>query len=285
VILASSPVQRFGVEPERARLRFGEGPKEDGVWAGRRLMWLGDKPAFELSFWCGTCPLLFERLAGANDTLSLTELQERLAEGLDDIDAAVLTIFADLLPVARYLPMLLRLTPRLVMPSTDADYFAREQVETWGINGFWGLPEYPRTPYYRTFETAVAADAHLYEFIVPMVPPSWNDRDRVERFASQLAESDRPTAIAISVLDVAAPATDQTPDYYEHWALMHFVLDGHHKLEAAATAALPLRLLSLVSVDASLATESEVLRLPELRAKPASVRAGEPRARRSPAHP
>jgi hypothetical protein len=107
VTLASSGMQRFGVDPARAALRFGEEPKAKGTWAGRRLLWLGDEPAFELTYWCGTCPITFERLKGANGTLSVPELEYRLSEGLNDVDPDVLAIFVDLLPADTYLPMLL----------------------------------------------------------------------------------------------------------------------------------------------------------------------------------
>jgi hypothetical protein len=122
-----------------------------------------------------------ERLEGATSTLSIAELQDRLSRGLNEIDSGVLCAFAELLPATAYLPMLLQVTPRLVTPVADGDYFAREQVATWGLNSFWGLPENPHTPYYRTFETPVTTGAHLYEFVVPMVPPTWNDRDRVQQ--------------------------------------------------------------------------------------------------------
>jgi hypothetical protein len=146
------------------------------------------------------------------------------------------------------------------------DYFAEEQVSTWGFESLWGLPVYPRTPYYRTYETAIDAGAHLYEFVVPMVPPSWNERDRVTAYAAELTAGATPTAVAVSILDVCAPADEQGPDYYTHWALTHFLLDGHHKMQAAAETGHPVRLLSLLAVDAGLAEAAQVAELPRVRA-------------------
>ena len=255
-------------------MRFGEEPKQEGTWAGRRLLLLDERPAFELSFWCGTCQFLFKRLEGANQTASLEDVGERLADGLDGIDEAIVERFAELLAQGTYVPMLLQIEPRLVLPADDDDYFANEQVATWNVEGFWGLPHYPQTPYYRTFETVVRAEAHmyeaeahLYEFVVPMVPPSWNKPERVRQLAEQLARSAGPTAVAVSTLDISQPANRAGPDYYAHWGLTHFLLDGHHKLEAAAQIGKPLQLLSLLSVDASLATSEQVLSVPELLAR------------------
>lgn len=263
----------MGADEAAAVLRFGGEPKGERTWAGRRLLWLSGKAAFELTFWCGTCPILFQRLEGATRTLSVAELEDRLSRGLSGIDSGVLAAFAELLPAAAYMPMLLRVTPRLVTPAAEADYFAHEQVDTWGIDSFWGLPENPRTPYYRTFETRVTASAHLYEFIVPMVPPTWNDRARVQQYAQALETGSLPAAVAVSTLDISQPALDDdSSDYYQHWGLTHFLLDGHHKLEAAAAARRPLQLLALVSIDASLAGEADIRRLTDIRAQAASQR-------------
>ena len=272
MLIEAGPTTRLGTEGE-SWLRFGEEPKQEGAWAGRRLLYMRDKPAFELSYWCGTCQFLFRRLEGANEGSSAEDLSDRMAEGLAHLAPDVIERFGDLLPAGSYLPLLIEVAPRLVMPLGDGDYFAREQIETWGVDGFWGLPEYPRTPYYRTFETSVDAGAHLYEFVVPMVPPTWNDRSRVEAFAARLRSSSSSTAVAVSILDVCQPADSRGDgDYYAHWGLTHFLLDGHHKMEAGASEGLPLRLLSLLSVDASLATPDLVLRVPDLLRKPPATR-------------
>ncbi len=225
-------------------------------------------PAFEVSYWCGTCQFLFERLEGSNHSLSLDVLQETLGQGLSDLELSVLEAFGALLEEGRYLPMLFEIGPSLVLPTDEADYFSREQLATWGPESFLDVPVHPRTPYYRSFSTPVGDDAHLYEFIVPMVPPSWNDRDRVEQHAEVLQRSSLPTAVAVSTLDVCAPAVDRGPDWYVHWGLTHFLLDGHHKVEAAARAGHRLQLLALLAIDVSLAEEAQVLQVPELRGRP-----------------
>ncbi|MGW0841283.1 hypothetical protein ACWD26_14145 [Streptomyces sp. NPDC002787] len=172
-----------------------------------------------------------------------------------------------------YLPLLLRVEPRLVLPGQEGDYFSGEQVATWGLDQFWGLPEYPHTPYYRTFETAVDASAHLYEFVVPMVPPTWNTRERLEEYIELMSRGSVPTAVAVSTLDVCEPASGLPTDHYRHWALTHFLLDGHHKLEAAATTARPVRLLSLLAVGEGLAESEDCARPPALRTQLRSARA------------
>jgi hypothetical protein len=264
MLLTELPRRRLGVRESKSALRIGRADPAQPFSA--RVLFLSDKPAFELSLWCGTCPFLFERKEGANDTFSSE--QERLSaleKPLSSVSDEVIESFGPLLPRGDYLPLLLELRPQLVAPNDERDYFTHEQVETWGIDGFWGLPENPRSFYYRTFETRVSEDEHLYEFVVPMVPPGWNDRNRVAHFRERLRAGIRPTAVALSTLDVCRPAVDNgSTDYYAHWGLTHFLLDGHHKMDAAAQAGLPVQLLALVSVDNSLASPDDIARLPQL---------------------
>ncbi len=113
-------------------------------------------------------------------------------------------------------------------------------------------------------------DGHLFEFVVPMVPPSWNDPARVDLHRERLRESSRPTAVALSLLDVCQPATLRGPEsgYFAHWCLTHFLLDGHHKLQAAGEEGRAMRILAIVSVDHSLAKLGDLERLSELRGRP-----------------
>ena len=119
-----------------------------------------------------------------------------------------------------------------------------------------GGPEDPGTAYYRTFETPIGPDAHLYEVVVPMVPPSWNNRGRVAQYAATGTRV--ATAVAYSLLDVLQPAMDEGEDYYQHSVLTHFLLDGHHKMEAAAQTQTPIRLLSFIDERISIASREDV---------------------------
>ncbi|MFB7654168.1 MULTISPECIES: hypothetical protein [unclassified Streptomyces] len=261
--------RRLGVAGPEARLCFETELQELGSAPRRRLLMLDGKPAFELSPWCGTCQFLFQRLEGASETLSLAGMQERLVGQVSDLDDGTLVAFGSLLPEGNYLPLLLRVEPRLVTPGQEGDYFSNEQVATWGPDQFWGLPEHPRTPYYRTFETVIDDTAHLYEFAVPMVPPLWNNRERVAEYAEWMAQGMVPTAVAVSTLDRCQPAISlQSTDEYEHWGLTHFLLDGHHKLEAAASAGRAVQLLSLLALDESLSGPDDHRRLGALRSRP-----------------
>ena len=83
--------------------------------------------------------------------------------------------------------------------------------------------------------------------------------------------------VTLSTLDVCQPAEPESTDSYAPWGLSHFLLDGHHKMEAAARAGGRVRLLALVSLAGSLAAAEDVARLPELLTRPLQRREHEPK--------
>lgn len=67
----------------------------------------------------------------------------------------------------------------------------------------------------------------------------------------------------MSILDICQPAVRRAHrDGLIHWGLAHFLLDGHHKMQVAAVIGGHLRLLTLLSVDHSLADRADVLKVP-----------------------
>jgi hypothetical protein len=172
--------------------------------------------------------------------------------------------------------MLTEVRPRLAEPGSANDYFTHEQVATWGIDPVVSVPDDPGTPYYRTFETPIGSNGHLYEVLVPMVPPGWNSDDRVAQYAADGSKA--ATAVAYSLLDVLQPAMDEGDDYYEHFMLTHFLLDGHHKMDAAARTHTPIQLLSFVDERISLATAGEIQIVAQALSHPQQTR--NPNARR-----
>ena len=247
------------------RVTFGADPT-------RRLL-LDGEAAFDLSHWCGTCAYFFERLDGADHIMSVAALDDRLTSGLDDIDEDVVRTFSAILPEGRYLPLLMTVEPKLTREGWPGDYFTGEHTVIWGEFASTMAAD-PRTPYYRTFKSRSDDGDGFYAFVVPLVKPAWNAMPTVAAYAELLRTTSAPTAVAVSTLDVVRPWAQKWSDEREHWYLTHFLLDGHHKMQAAALTGRPLRLLSFVTLDESPSGEKAVTRLPILRDRPSTTPAG-----------
>ena len=235
------------------------------VWD--RFLTIEGKPAYHIGNVCDTCQFFFERLEGANRSVSPAEISETLEKGLQSLNSLLLDKITLILPVGEYVALLLQVTPQKVSLGADSDYFANEQTKLWGIDGFWGLPHSPKVEYYRTLTKKFDDYKQLFEFIVPMYPAGWLGVDAVREYESQISEGRKPTALALSVLDVKQPATwedeDDDIEIKEHWGLAHYLLDGHHKVYAASNVGKPITILSFLAVKQSIAREEEIVKLLE----------------------
>lgn len=220
------------------------------VW--HRLISIDGKPAYEIGNICGTCSFYFERLDGANQSVHPQETIEKLNSGLSSLDKQVINSVSTIIPNGKYKVLLLTVYPKLVDLGRDNDYFAKEQIALWGLDGFYGIPFNPKVPYYRGSDQNIKDNEKIFEFIIPMFPQTWLDKVRLEHYTQELSQGKTPTAICLTVLDIKAPAVwnnDEQPEFVGHWCLAHYILDGHHKLYAAAKADKPINLLSFLAID------------------------------------
>lgn len=220
------------------------------VW--HRYISIDGKPAYEIGNICGTCNFYFERLEGANQSIHPEDLIDQLNEGLSSLDKKTIEKVAKIIPNGKHKVLLLTVHPKLIELGKDKDYFANEQIELWDIDGFWGLPRNPKISYYRGIDQSIKEDEKIFEFIIPIFPQTWLDKDRVEYYKRQFNHNKTPTAISLSVLDIKAPAdwiNDQKPEFTGHWCLAHYILDGHHKLFAAADLYKPINLICFLATE------------------------------------
>ncbi|MBY0051605.1 hypothetical protein [Brevibacillus agri] len=71
----------------------------------------------------------------------------------------------------------------------------------------------------------------------------------------RIDSNETPTALGISFLDIKRPLHDKKE---EVWIYSHFLLDGHHKMFAAAEAKKAIGLLAFLSLDESFASKEQI---------------------------
>lgn len=248
-----------------SRSPLGFATKGGGSWAiWDRYITIDGQEAFHVGNVCGTCAFFFQRLGGdwTNASLSPRDLQDQLSAGVGDLTAEHAALLSELLPVGDYDLRLLSTAPRLVAPGDRDDYFCREQPELWGTDGVSQSPHDPGMKYYRGLDRSLGSGAHLYEFLVPMFPETRLDAQRVASFEAAIREGSRPTAMAISLLDIKGPAMwDESPAITSHWCLTHYIIDGHHKVFAAHRANRPIGLISMLAVQQGISSPDDHRRL------------------------
>ena len=97
--------------------------------------------------------------------------------------------------------------------------------------------------------------------VMPLHDPSQLNRERVEYWKRQHGAGVNLTAFAVSVIDnqtPAAPQPDDTYEYDEQFLFTNCVLDGHHRIQAAAELGTPVRILSLLTTEFSLVNNTDI---------------------------
>lgn len=224
-----------------------------------RFLLIENKPAYHIGNVCGTCAFFFERMEGASKGFSIDEIRTGLQSGISDLESETVDKFKLILPKGDYVSAVLELNPYKVSLGKKTDYFANEQIETWGTDGFWNLPHYPKIEYYRSLTKQISETEKLFEFVVPMFPENWLEQQTIDFYKAQIGEGQKPTAVAISVLDVKEPADfAERDEFYAHWCMSHDLIDGHHKVFAASLLNKPVSLLSFLTVNESIASKEQI---------------------------
>jgi hypothetical protein len=230
-----------------------------------RYLLLDGKKAYHMGNICGTCTFFFERLGGANASVNPSQVVADLTAGIASVSDSAVDQIQKIIPAGTYFVTLNEIPLSFTTPGSPSDYFVKEQVELWGIDPFFGLPHYPKTEYYRVDTKVFSGTSCLFEFVIPMFPQRWLDRQRLEEMTRLLGDGKKPTAISLSILDVKQPA-DWTgnPAVTEHWCLAHYLIDGHHKAYASSQCNCPIKLLSFLSLGQGVSSEEQKTRIVEI---------------------
>lgn len=237
----------------RSRIGFCTDEDERAVAWDRYLALDGEK-LFHIGNVCGTCNFFFRRLKQA-DSVEVAAVRDRLNEGLRDLSAPVLDELQCLLPEGDYDSSLWEVLAHRVDNKITPDYFVSDLRESWEqvIEN-----DAPSFAYYRGEDREIAKGDKCFEFFIPLYDIEKLDAARVEHYRATIRKGQRPTAVAIGVLDVKTavmyPEVDGVevvPEYPSHWCFANYLLDGHHKLHAAALEGRPITLLSFIARDAS----------------------------------
>ncbi|HEV2113334.1 MAG TPA: hypothetical protein VGR50_04240 [Terriglobales bacterium] len=232
-----------------------------------RFLRVDEKRAYEFGITCNTCHFWFERLPDANRTVTAETVATKLQAGITDIEGRLVRSVLSIFPAGDYLVALMSFTPKLVTPCIPDDYFSKEVVDLWGIEGFWGLPHYPKTEYYRTGSLVFDGREQLFEFVIPMFPHNWLKPKILADCQRELGVRGNTTALGLAVLDVKGPAvlnTKHEPEVTQHWCLATFVLDGHHRIYAASQSSTPMTMLTFIAINHGISSREQLDRVVRL---------------------
>ncbi len=211
---------------------------------------------------CGTCSFFFEKLIDNKKSINPKEVIEKLNVGLTSIDDNTIEILREIIPNGFYEIALLTIIPKFTVVGQPSDYFAKEQVDLWGIDGYYGVPHSPKVNYYRGTDKEIGDDRKIFEFFIPLTSPDNIDQTRVDFYKEQILKGNKPTAISLTILDIKEPAVwpddDIKPEFTSHWCIAHYILDGHHKIKAASELNSEITLLSFIATEKGISSTEDI---------------------------
>jgi hypothetical protein len=252
-------IKKIKVKESRSIISFETtGGGQWDVWD--RFIAIDGKKAYHIGNICGTtCSFFFERLDGANRKMSAEILREQFKDGSIEINDRLIEQMSLIIPNGEYFVAVLEVSAKQIELGKESDYFSHEQVDEWGIDGFWEMPFNPKIKYYRGVTKSLNEREGLFEFIVPMFPQGWLEDDTVAGYKNLLASDKSPVALALSILDIKEPYNSYEIDgVSKHWCLTHYLIDGYHKTFTASQSNKPIRLLSFLAIDQGISNKEEI---------------------------
>ena len=132
-------------------------------------------------------------------------------------------------------------------------YFEREWKSLW--KDHHSIRNDPRPPvggpYYRDRFAPFPVVFHslLAPFVIPLQEIGSLDATRVKFFEEKIQSGSIPIAVAVGIIDDQGPwAEMEGADYLRHTTFLQFLLDGHHKVQAAANIGGPVIIMNLISL-------------------------------------
>jgi len=198
---------------------------------GRTQPWLWyldihGQPIYFIGNNCGTCPAIFSRVHNAKLPLTPKQLSNQLDTGIGTISQDIINTVSVLLPKGRY-----NIKLSTVKPSMITEKNLPTQIGC-------------QSDYFWLCRFAKRGKGAEYEIILPIVAPLELNPKRIEFYKAIFERGLEPTALAFTIHDNRA-VNNEIPQI----ALVHFLLDGHHKVMAASQMSRKISLLSFERLD------------------------------------
>jgi len=181
---------------------------------------------------CETC-LFLVKVSGAKK-INPTFLSNKLNDGLTELTNEFVAKLSCIIPNGQYIVALLKVYPRLKRQADGSEY-------------------------YKIGSRLVGRGKKIEEYVVPFQPSESLDQTVIHEYMKKTEIKEAPTALCVSFLDIKFPLFDINFD--EIWLHSYYLLDGHHKILAAAKARKPITMITFISIDESFASKDQVMKL------------------------
>jgi hypothetical protein len=278
-------LDRNNITIENSKSKIGLATTGGDTWkVWDRFITYNNQQLFHIGNVCGTCNFFFHKLdITINEKLAPKLLIQKLNEGITKLDKETVEQYSVLFPNDQYEVLLFEFKPKLVFPGDKNDYFSNDLFKTWENDEIENQEEddddeenyidhkKATIEYYRGQDKPIKDEDKIYEFFIPIFQNSQLDEQRIKYYEDLVEAGQKPTVLALSFLDVKCPCFYPTingievkPDYFTHWCFANYLIDGHHKIQAAYRKQKSITILTFLAKELSWKQTDELIKFYQL---------------------
>ena len=243
-------LDRKNIKIENTNSKLSFGTTGGGAWkVWDRFLLYDNEQLFHIGNICGTCAFFFRQIkTDMTTSYTIENIRAEMNSGINKLNDELIKELSTLMPVGEYEILLLEIRPFMTRFNGDGDYFVEEQSKLWDS---MSESEDKGAFYYRGTDSRINETEKLYEFFIPLYQPNCFDESRIEYYQKLIRNGEKPTALALGVVDSKECVYCDLPEdgIVCHWSFANYLLDGHHKIQAAAREKKPITLISFIAKD------------------------------------
>ncbi len=211
---------------------------------------------FHIGNICGTCAFFYRQLkTDIKTSITAETVRDQLNTGLHLLEKDIIDNLSPLFPTGEYEVFLFEINPYQTRHNTKRDYFTEEQEILWNYGDEDSeKAKKPGMAYYRGNDGQISETGKLFELFIPLYQPEDLNEEKIRYYQEEIRAGKKPTALSLSLIDIKESMIyEEEPEdgIVCHWYLANYLLDGHHKIEAASREGKPITLISFIAKDRS----------------------------------
>ncbi len=253
---------RLAIRRSQSVLTF---PHEAGThhptW--KRFLGVGDQKLYYLGNACKTCTFCFRRFGALPQAILPAVIPQALAEGRDALSPALVELVCEHLPAGEYAAGAFEVEFERTQDGAANDPFhSLAFAQNCAGTG---------TVYYASAPRQLAEGVRLFEFFLPLEGQAACTDELVQAHAAALEEGRAPALIALTQAQGRICQQQECEQPVMDICLLHFLLEGQAKAEAASLSGRPLPLLSFLNLGECIGGEDWALQARYGEVKPVKI--------------
>lgn len=246
----SFPARRI-IQRSQSLLTFPHEPgAHNPTW--KRFLGAGEQKLYYLGNSCKTCSFCFRRFGELKEPLVPAPVSQALDEGLDELHPALPELIEGLFPSGEYAIAAFEVAFERTQDDAPNDPF-RSLAFAQNCSG-------TGTAYYASPARPLAEGVRLFEFFLPLEGQEACSEERVEKYMKGLQAGRVPALLALTQAQgrICMQQECATPEM--DICLLHFILEGQAKAEAASRMGRSLPMLSFLNLGECIGGEDWALK-------------------------